>query len=210
MNPSLNHKPLVTQLTSLQSTFALTRKKSNFFCMASLLSCGILLSACSFFSTPPQPRGAFIEKEDWQDLKVGSSSKSDAQDLLGSPTTFATFDPNSWIYISMQTRTVPLTYPGVRKQQVLVLNFDQSGVLQQIQELNKKDAKPVRMISSITPTPGSKTNFFQQLLGNIGQYSPLSAMGMGSTFGPSGSSGGPFSNNPIGSGPGSSGNALGN
>lgn len=150
-----------------------------------------------------------MEKGDIQALKVGSSSKADVIDILGSPTAYATFDPNNWIYISLMTKLVPLSYPGITKQKVVSLYFNDAGTLTKIQELGKKDAKHVAMVSDETPTPGTKTDFFQQLLGNIGQYSPLSAMGLGSTFGPSNGGTGPFANNPLTSGgAGSSGNTL--
>lgn len=183
-------------------------KTNKTILLGSFFSCSLFLSACSILSPPPMPRGSIIEKNDIAALKVGSTSKSDVIDILGSPTTYATFDNNNWIYISMMTHLVPLSYPGIKKQKVLSLYFNDSGTLTKIQELDKKDAKNVSMVSEVTPTPGTKTNFFQQLLGNIGKYSPLSAMGLGSTFGPS-SNGGPFSSNPLTTGgPGSSGNTL--
>ncbi|EHD14700.1 smpA/OmlA family lipoprotein [Commensalibacter intestini A911] len=205
MRPCFNKKPLVS---SFKTRFLSFRKARKGACLASILSIGMTLSACSIFSPPPLPRGSIIGKNDLKSLQVGSTSKADVVDILGSPTAYATFDPNNWIYISMMTQVVPLSYPGIRKQEVLSLYFDENGTLQKIQHLGKKDAKPVGMVSEVTPTPGTKTNFFQQLLGNIGQYSPLSAMGLGSTFGPNNSTG-PFANNPNTSGGiGSSGNTI--
>lgn len=194
----------------IKNTFSVSsdRKINKKLILGSLLSMGFLLSACSVFSPPPLPRGSIIEKSDMEALKVGSTSKADVMDILGSPTAYATFDNNNWIYISMMTNLVPLSYPGIKKQKVVSLYFNDAGTLTKIQELGKKDAKKVAMVSEVTPTPGTKTNFFQQLLGNIGKYSPLSAMGLGSTFGPN-NNGGPFSSNPLTSnGPGSSGNTL--
>ncbi|MBI0065365.1 outer membrane protein assembly factor BamE [Commensalibacter sp. M0134] len=207
MPSSFNKKPLVYLLNS-KSCPQFKQKTSKNIILGSLISCSLLFSACSVLSPPPMPRGTIIEKNDLSALKVGSTSKSDVIDILGSPTTYATFNNNNWIYISMMTHLVPLSYPGIKKQKVLSLYFNESGTLTKIQELGKRDAKNVSMVSEVTPTPGTKTNFFQQLLGNIGKYSPLSAMGLGSTFGPN-SNGGPFSSNPLTTGgPGSSGNTL--
>ncbi|MDI2090419.1 outer membrane protein assembly factor BamE [Commensalibacter oyaizuii] len=205
MRSCFNKKPLVT---SSKAYFSFVRTTSKKAYLASILSIGLTLSACSAFSPPPLPRGSIIGKNDLKSLQVGSTSKADVMEILGSPTAYATFDPNNWIYISMMTKLVPLSYPGIKKQEVLSLYFDQNGTLQKIQHLGKKDAKNVAMVSETTPTPGTKTNFFQQLLGNIGQYSPLSAMGLGSTFGP-GNNGGPLSSNPAtAGGVGSSGNTI--
>lgn len=205
MHPCFNKKPLVTSLSS----YSFIGKASKNLYLASIFSIGMLVSGCSLLSSPPMPRGNIITPSDIKTLQVGSTTKADAMDILGSPTTYATFDPNNWIYISMMTKLVPLSYPGVKKQEVLSLYFDQNGTLQRIQQLNKKDAKPIRMVAEVTPTPGTKTNFFQQLLGNIGQYSPLSAMGLGSTFGPGSGGGALGSSNPATAGGiGSSGNTI--
>ncbi|QDH16235.1 outer membrane protein assembly factor BamE [Swingsia samuiensis] len=158
---------------------------------ASLACVPLLLGGCSVFRPIPEPKGSLIEKEDYSQLIPGTSTRSDVIDLLGSPTTHATFDDNTWIYISMVTSPTPLGFPSVDKQQVVVLNFNNSGVLTKMNTLNRKDAMPVRMISAKTPTPGTKTSIMQQLLGNVGRYNPMSNMNsaFGGSAGPIGSQG---------------------
>ncbi|GBR09670.1 hypothetical protein GLI01_29990 [Gluconacetobacter liquefaciens] len=172
-----------------------------------LLPCAIvgfslLLSGCSIFSPRPGQRGSLIEADDYKQLKPGVSTRAEAMDLLGSPTTHATFDDNTWIYISMRTVPAPMDFPSIRSQNVVVLNFDDKGVLRTLQTLDKNDARPTNMAPGATPTPGTKINVLQQILGNVGRYNPLS--NMNSTFG---GSSGPMSSN---SGPGhaGSGNTL--
>ncbi|MBO1360747.1 outer membrane protein assembly factor BamE [Acetobacter sacchari] len=167
-----------------------------------LVGSACLLSACSFFQSPPMPRGSLIEADDYTQLKPGVSNRADAIDLLGSPTTKATFDDNTWIYISMMTIPEPASFPRITKQQVVVLNFDPAGTLRSLRTLDLKDAKKVGMVGAVTPTPGTKINVMQQILGNVGRYNPMS--GMGSTFG--GSTGPMGSNN--GPGHGGTGNSL--
>ncbi|GBR52279.1 lipoprotein OmlA [Neokomagataea thailandica NBRC 106555] len=159
------------------------------------------MGGCSLFSPIPQPRGSLIEKADYSQLIPGTSTQSDAMDLLGSPTAHATFDDNTWIYVSMITSPRPLSFPKIDKQQVVVLNFDNSGVLRKLNTLGKSNAVNVGMVGRTTPAPGTKTSVIQQLLGNVGRYNPMS--NMGSTFG---GSSGPMSNQ--GTGNGGSGNTL--
>jgi len=156
------------------------------------------LSACSIFSSVPQPRGSLIEAEDYAPLKPGTSNKNDVLDAIGSPTSHATFDDNTWIYVSMVTAPTPLGFPTIRKQDVLVLQFDQNGTLKSLKTLDKKDARPVGMVAATTPTPGTKVNVMQQILGNVGRYNPMSGM-TNSAFG---GSTGPMNGN---SGPGHAG-----
>ncbi|WP_018979664.1 outer membrane protein assembly factor BamE [Saccharibacter floricola] len=162
-----------------------------------LAGSALLLSGCA----PPIPRGALIDKEDYSQLTPNTSTQSDALSTLGSPTTHATFNDNTWIYVSMTKDLVPLSHPAVDKQQVLVLNFDNRGVLRKMSILGRRDAIPVRMVNDKTPTPGTQISVIQELLGNVGRYNPMSSMG--STFGGGmggGGMGGPMSGQGTGQG----------
>lgn len=166
-----------------------------------LAGTALLLYGCA----PPIPRGALIEKEDYSQLTPNTSTQSDVLGTLGSPTTHATFDDNTWIYVSMIKDLVPLAHPAVRKQQVLVLNFDSGGVLRKMNILGRHDAFPVRMVNDKTPTPGTQISVIQELLGNVGRYNPMSSMG--STFGGMGGGmGGPMGGQ--GTGHGGVGNSM--
>jgi outer membrane protein assembly factor BamE (lipoprotein component of BamABCDE complex) len=66
---------------------------------------------------------------------------------------------------------------GDLSQHVVVMTFDQNGVLKSIDEKTKEDALPVRVVSRTTPSPGTEASFLQQLLGNIGRFNPGGAMG---------------------------------
>lgn len=175
---------------------------SNPFYTMACAGLALGLAACS----SSVPHGSLVEKQDYDQLKAGNSTRADATEVMGTPTAKATFDENTWFYISQRTGLVPLSFPAVREQNVVMLQFDKAGVLQKMKVLDMDDAKDVTMVSDETPTPGTQTNFLQQLLGNIGEYSPLS--NIGKTFG-SGSSGLVGNGNGLhGAGTGSSGNTL--
>ncbi|AQS86526.1 MAG: outer membrane protein assembly factor BamE [Acetobacter aceti] len=174
--------------------------------MALGLTTGLfLLSGCSVFENSPMPRGSLIEADDYNQLKPGVSNRADALDLLGSPTSKATFDDNTWIYVSMMTAPTPANFPHITKQQVVVLNFDQAGTLRSLRTLGPKDAKHPGMVGDKTPTPGTKINILQEIIGNVGRYNPMQGMMNNSSFG-GGSGGMGMSNN--GPGHGGAGNSL--
>jgi outer membrane protein assembly factor BamE (lipoprotein component of BamABCDE complex) len=136
----------------------------------------LVMSGCAVFSPLPTERGQMVEKEDYDKLVPGTTTRADVTSLLGSPSSRATFDDNTWFYIGEVTAPVPLARPAIGRQQVLVLNFDQGGVLRGLRRLDKSNAHDVAMVSRVTPSPGSEASFMQQLIGNVGRYNPL---GMG-------------------------------
>lgn len=133
----------------------------------------ISLGACSMFEAQPQFRGNKVDKENLQELTPGTSTRADVAALIGSPTIRAPFDDNTWIYISETTQSQVGRMPAVLEQNVLVLNFDDNGVLRQIDAKTKDDGLPVSVVSRTTPSPGTEASFLQQLFGNIGRFNAL-------------------------------------
>ena len=123
-----------------------------------------------FISAPAQLRGNRVEADQLKQLVPGTSTRADATALLGTPTAKATFDDNTWIYISAMTRPVIAGTTDVMEQQVVVLSFDQSGVLRGVSRKTDDDSRPVGMVARATPSPGSEASFLIQLLGNVGRF----------------------------------------
>lgn len=155
---------------------------------AAMLGAMLLLAGCTMFAPPPTVRGNHPEAYDLKELVPGTSTKQDVTALIGSPTAHATFDDNTWLYIGERTRTRIGETPAVISQKVVVMTFNDQGVLQHVAVKDKADALPVTVIARTTPSPGTEANFFQQLLGNVGRFVPLG----GATSGVGGGAPTPF------------------
>jgi len=152
---------------------------------------GFALTACSMFEAQPQLRGNKVDQEQLKELTPGTSTRADVAALIGSPTIRAPFDDNTWIYISETTQSQVGRMPAVLDQNVLLLNFDDTGVLRRIEAKTKEDGLPVSVVSRTTPSPGTEASFLQQLFGNIGRFNALgSSAGSGSS--PSGGAPKPY------------------
>jgi outer membrane protein assembly factor BamE (lipoprotein component of BamABCDE complex) len=157
-----------------------------------LPACSLALGGCGIFSiwNPLHARhGALIDADALKQLVPGTSTRADATSLLGSPTARATFDDNTWIYITQIVTTRIGRTPGVIQQKVLVLRFDPNGTLVAINDLNKADSKQIAMAPGATPSPGSEASFMQQLLGNVGKFTPAGLPGGSALGGPTGGGG---------------------
>jgi outer membrane protein assembly factor BamE (lipoprotein component of BamABCDE complex) len=136
--------------------------------IAVLLS--LLFVGCSVFQAPSQLRGNRVDADQLKELVPGTSTKADVTALIGSPTARATFDDNTWLYVSEVTRSRIGRVQGVVSQQVVKLTFNDQGVLHDVKRLDKDDSVPIAMVSRTTPSPGTEASFFQQLFGNIGRF----------------------------------------
>ena len=154
---------------------------------AAALALCLSMTACGWLLPPPQTRGNKVEQEQLKELVPGTSTKADVTALIGSPTQRAMFDENTWLYITEVTRPRLGQTLGVLDQDVVVLSFDDRGVLSGVKTVTRNDAIPVAVIARTTPSPGTEASFMQQLLGNIGKFNA------GGAAAPSGGGAGPSS-----------------
>ncbi len=145
------------------------------------------LAGCAIFSAEPHYRGNDVSAHAIKQLTPGVSTEADASALLGSPTLHETFDRNQWLYVSQVTKRRIGQTQGVLKQKVVMLTFNDAGVLQSIHDVDKKQAVMVAMAGGHTPAPGGHASLFQQLVGGVGHYNPLGGTGAGG-FGSGGQS----------------------
>ena len=146
-------------------------------CLLIPLLAGAVLAGCSmpaFLSYPSQVRGNKVDDALLAQLVPGTSTRADATALIGSPTTKATFDDNTWLYIGEVTKPQIAATNVVLDQRVVILTFDAQGVLRNIEKKSQDDGVPVSVVARTTPAPGNETSFLQQLLGNVGRFSPVS------------------------------------
>jgi outer membrane protein assembly factor BamE (lipoprotein component of BamABCDE complex) len=138
----------------------------------SLLCALLALPGCAIFGDAPHYRGIAVSQHDLNELTPGISSEEDAQALLGPPTVHEQFNDNNWIYVSQITKMRIGETEGVKQQHVVVLSFDNNGILQKITQKGLDDSVKVAMDPQTTPVPGGKAGFFQQLIGGVGSYNP--------------------------------------
>ncbi len=142
---------------------------ATFHLRLALLAC-LLVGGCSLFAAQPQLRGNRVDADQLKELVPGTSTRADVTALIGSPTARATFDDNTWLYVSEVTKPRIARTQGVLSQDVVVLSFNDQGVLQDVKRLNKDDSIPVSVVARTTPSPGTEASFLQQLFGNIGRF----------------------------------------
>ncbi|HEX3404153.1 MAG TPA: outer membrane protein assembly factor BamE [Acetobacteraceae bacterium] len=147
-----------------------------------LVAC-LLLGGCSFFQAHEQLRGNRVDAEQLKELVPGTSTRADVTALIGSPTARATFDDNTWLYISEVTRPRIGRVQGVLSQDVVVLSFNDQGVLQDVKKLDQDDSVPITVVARSTPSPGTEATVLQQLFGNIGRFNALGASPTGAPAG---------------------------
>jgi outer membrane protein assembly factor BamE (lipoprotein component of BamABCDE complex) len=149
-------------------------------CLTTLASCGI----------PVDDRGDLPSADALAQIKPGQTDKATVTRLIGSPSNIASFDGDTWYYISKVSKQVAFLKPTVLDQRVVAIHFDQNGVVTEVSSKGLKDAQAITPDPNATPAQGREFTFLEQLIGNFGKFSGGS--------GKSGGAGVPGSPNPGG------------
>lgn len=111
----------------------------------------------------PQP--GVVEK-----LEVGSQSRDDVLRLMGSPSAVASFNDDTWYYVTQRQEAMAFFEPKVAEQKVIAIRFDDNGRVKEIKNYTLKDAKVVDMVDRKTPTAGKELTVLEQIFGNVGRF----------------------------------------
>jgi outer membrane protein assembly factor BamE (lipoprotein component of BamABCDE complex) len=132
-----------------------------------LLASAAALAACS---PRIDQRGNLLDADAVLAVQPGIQTKDQVAQLLGTPSTIATFDDKTWYYVSKRTETTAFFEPDITDQQVLVVRFDDADVVEGVQLLGMNDAYEIEPVGRTTPTYGQRLTLLQQLFGNIGRF----------------------------------------
>ena len=114
---------------------------------------------------------AYLEKRE-KLIVVNKSNKNDTINVLGQPSTKGMTDDNLWIYIERTTTRGSLFKLGrgyLKKNNVLVLEFDKYGILTKKEFYNKKKMKKISFAKDITANEIRKENFIEGFLSSVRQ-----------------------------------------
>lgn len=139
-----------------------------------LLIAGMAVAACE----PVRQTHGYVPAEAYvKRVQIGEDSRADVVSKIGRPSTTAAFENTEWYYISRSTVTRAFLAPKATEQKVMVLAFDADGLVQSIDRYGLQDGQVVDLVTRTTPTRGKRLTFLQQLLGNVGRFNPVQALG---------------------------------
>ena len=114
---------------------------------------------------------AYLEERE-KLIVINKSNKNDTVNVLGQPSTKGMTNDNLWIYIERTITRRSLFELGknyLKKNNVLVLEFNNYGILVKKEFYNKKNMKKLSFAKNITENEIRKENFVQGFLSSVRQ-----------------------------------------
>ena len=114
---------------------------------------------------------AYLDKRE-KLIIVNESNKNDTIDILGQPSSKGMTNENIWIYIERTKTRGKLLKLGrnyLKKNNVLILEFDKYGILNKKEFYDKDDMKKINFAKVVTENDLKKENFVYSFLSSIRQ-----------------------------------------
>ena len=130
-----------------------------------------IVSNCSFKPVIKHHGVPFLEKKQ-SGLIVSESNKNDIRKILGNPSTTSKFDNDIWIYIERKQTQSNLKNLGkmkVFKNDVLVLEIDNYGILKKKNFYNKDDMKNIKIVKATTEAGFKRNSFIYDFMSSMRQ-----------------------------------------
>ena len=131
----------------------------------------LIVTNCSFKPVVKHHGVPFLEKKQTL-LVVNKSNKNDIKQILGFPSTKSKFDDDIWIYIERkqtQSKVKNLGKMKIFKNDVLVLQIDNYGVLKKKEFYNKEDMENIKIAESTTEAGFKRNSFIYDFMSSMRQ-----------------------------------------
>ena len=131
----------------------------------------LIVSSCAFKKVVKHHGIPFLEKKQKQ-LIIDQSTSNDVRKILGTPSTQSKFDNDVWIYIERkqtQSRLRNLGRMKIFKNDVLVLEIDNYGILKKKEFYNMEDMKKIKVVEDTTEANFARNSFIYDFMSSMRQ-----------------------------------------
>ena len=131
----------------------------------------LIVSNCSFKKVVNHHGVPFLEKKQ-KLLVVNTTNKNDIIKILGNPSTTSKFDNDVWIYIERKQTQSKLKNLGrmkIYKNDVLVLEVDDYGILKKKEFFNKDDMQNIKVVEAKTEVGFKRNSFIYNFMSSMRQ-----------------------------------------
>ena len=131
----------------------------------------MIVTNCSFKKVVKHHGVSFLEKKQ-KNLVINKTNKNEIIEILGNPSTRSKFNNDVWIYIERKKTQSQLKNLGrmkIYKNDVLVLEIDNYGLLKKKDFYNLEDMRKVNVVKKTTQGNITKNSFIYDFMSSMRQ-----------------------------------------
>ena len=131
----------------------------------------LIVTNCSFEKVVRHHGVSFLEKKQ-KNLIINKTNKNEIIEILGKPSTQSKFNNDVWIYIERkqtQSQFKNLGKMKIYKNDVLILEIDNYGLLKKKDFYNVNDMKKINIVKNTTKGNITKNSFIYEFMSSMRQ-----------------------------------------
>ena len=129
----------------------------------------LFITACS--SNKVSKNHGFISLENkLENIEINKSNKNDIIKIIGHPSSISKFDTNKWFYIERKQTNQSLFKLGkkkISKNNILVIEFNDKGLLKKKKLFNLKDMNELKYVKKITSKEFEQDNTIYNIFSSL-------------------------------------------
>lgn len=126
-----------------------------------------MLGACT---AQYRNHGYVPSEEELAEITVGVDTKTTVNEAIGVPSTIGVLTSDDYYYVRSRLRTYGARAPKVVDRQLVVIDFNESEVVANIERYGLEDGLPVLLNRRVTDSPTKGKGLIRQLLSNVGNF----------------------------------------
>ena len=106
----------------------------------------------------------------YEKVEISKDNKNDVRKLIGPPSSISKFDNNKWFYIEREKTNqsiVKLGIEKIKKNNVLILQFSDLGILEKKKILKIDDMNEVSLVKKVTEKQFKQDNFLYNIFSSV-------------------------------------------
>ena len=130
-----------------------------------------IVSNCSLKKVVKHHGVPFLDKKQ-KSLIINETTSNDIRKILGNPSTKSKFNNDIWIYIERKQTQSKLKNLGkmkIFKNDVLVLEIDNYGILKKKEFYNKEDMEKIKIVEATTEAGFKRNSFIYDFMSSMRQ-----------------------------------------
>ncbi|MCC8371297.1 MAG: outer membrane protein assembly factor BamE [Rickettsia endosymbiont of Pseudomimeciton antennatum] len=140
----------------------------KYFIIQTFVISSILLTLCSCQTI--ESRGQYVDDNLLATLEEKRLSKSEVEDLIGTPTIIPDYTPNTWYYVQRSLSRRAWFEPKVIEQKIVKITFNKKNVIEEVLVLSDSHKNDINIMGEYTKTYGTESTGLQKFVKNIGRF----------------------------------------
>jgi len=137
---------------------------------------GLAVLSVAACSAVYRNHGYVPSEEELAGITVGVDTRDSVAESVGAPSSSGVLNNGGYYYVATRMRHYGPRKPQVVSRELVAISFDQSGVVRNVERYGMQDGQIVAFERRVTSSSVENKTFLRQLLGNLGNFNPSTAL----------------------------------